>query len=137
MLSFDLKGLHVECHCNFLNDAPLGSNSGLLFRRLLKLRLAIVRHKVTKAEIKITLLSLFSALVSLCLLWLGPPSVSDALSRNPKLETRNCFWNLRSTPMLQVEFSANAEKAARDKAKTPVIQGIPSGTQRAAVQACT
>src|ERR1700730_13281352 len=30
---------------------------------------------------------------------------------------------MRSTPMLQAEFSANAEKAARVKAKTPVIQG--------------
>src|SRR6202022_1317870 len=30
---------------------------------------------------------------------------------------------MRSTPMVQAEFSANAEKAARVKAKTPVIQG--------------
>src|SRR5260370_41683321 len=42
---------------------------------------------------------------------------------------------MRSTPMLQAEFSANAEKAARARTKTPVIQGIPSGTRRAAVQA--
>jgi len=30
---------------------------------------------------------------------------------------------MRSTPMLQAEFSANAEKAAQAKTKTPVIQG--------------
>jgi hypothetical protein len=30
---------------------------------------------------------------------------------------------IRSTPMLQAEFSANAEKAAPPGTKTPVIQG--------------
>ena len=39
------------------------------------------------------------------------------------------------TPMLRLSFQQTPKKRPQAKTKTPVIQGIPSGTQRATVQA--